>query len=155
MTKNTGACKWWEEIDFSWTVQSYGILQSKVHLFSCLRSKCAVCNQIQSRLLKWYFCTSVLKYFNYSMGLFLPPCYSPPFPPSINLLFYDFYFKLAKGYSTLWAANACPFQRGVPSMTQAGRLCHSGSTPLCFYITGKGHAIVLFKYCVLTAGCGQ
>lgn len=65
------------------------------------------------------------------------------------------YFKLAEGYSTLWAANVCPFQHGAPSMTQAGRLCHSGSAPLCFYITGKGHAIVLFKYCVLTAGCGQ
>lgn len=65
------------------------------------------------------------------------------------------YFKLVEGYSTLWAANACPFQRGAPSVTQAGRLCLSGSTPLCFYITGKGHAIVLFKYCVLTAGCGQ
>lgn len=91
------------------------------------------------------------------MGFFFSPC--TPTPSLPHLIFFNcilvIYFKLAEGYSTLWAANACPFQRGTPSMTQAGRLCHSGLTPLCFYITGKGRAIVLLKYCALTAGCGQ
>lgn len=73
-----------KKINFSWTVQSCGILQSKVSLFSCLRSKCAVCNETQSLLLKWYFCTPVLKYFNYYRGFIMP---LPPPPPYFLIYF--------------------------------------------------------------------